>query len=89
MPRSVQQEILQSTIAPFWRELPRPRATRAKAVAFLFNPESDSFILSQHRTPAYEKLLARIDAYATEPGNSSTVLDLVREVHHRTEMLSR
>ncbi|MBK9395419.1 MAG: hypothetical protein IPN40_16780 [Uliginosibacterium sp.] len=66
-----------------------PESDPRTAVAFLSNPESDSFILSQHRTPAYAKLLARIDAYATEPGNSSTVLDRVREVHHRTEMLSR
>lgn len=66
-----------------------PESDPRTAVAFLSNPESDSFILSQHRTPAYAQLLARIDAYAREPGNSSTVLDRVREVHHRTEMLSR
>lgn len=66
-----------------------PESDPRKAIAFLSNSESDSFILSQHRTPAYAQLLARIDTYAREPSSSPTVQELVRTVHHRTAVLSR
>ena len=60
-----------------------------KAIAFLSNSESDSFILSQRGTPAYAQLLARLDAHAHDPASSATIRDLVRMIHHRTDVLSK